>query len=69
MITISIISPQKSMNVINQAISGQDFGCIFLKYVYTRLEEIDPVHSSELCYPLSGDPLKQDLYRFSDTGK
>ena len=44
MITISIISPQKSMNVINQAISGQDFGCIFLKYVYTRLEEIETIY-------------------------
>ena len=32
------------MNVINQAISGQDFGCIFLKYVYTRLEEIETIY-------------------------
>ena len=40
MITISIVSPQKSMDVIDRAISHHDFGCIFRKYVYDQLEEI-----------------------------
>lgn len=34
MITISIVSPQKSMDAIDRAIAQKDFGCIFHKYVY-----------------------------------
>lgn len=44
MITISIISPQKSMDVINKAIKNHDFGCIFHKYVYVHLEEIEAIY-------------------------
>lgn len=41
MITISIVSPQKSMDLIDRAIAMKDFGCLFHKYVYDRLEEIE----------------------------
>ena len=34
MITISIVSPQKSMDLIDRAIAMKDFGCLFHKYVY-----------------------------------
>ena len=44
MITVSIISPQKSMTVINKAIEKQDFGCIFHKYVYEQLEDISTIY-------------------------
>lgn len=44
MITISIVSPKKSMDVIDRAIAQKDFGCIFHKYVYDRLEEIDDIY-------------------------
>jgi len=44
MITVSIVSPQKSMNVINKAIEHQDFGCVFHKYVYDHLEEIKDIY-------------------------
>ena len=70
MITISIVSPQKSMDVIDRAISHHDFGCIFRKYVYDQLEEIKDIY--EQCkdsYPVSGNPLKPDLYRLSDSGQ
>ena len=44
MITISIVSPKKSMDVIGRAIANKDFGCIFLKYVYEQLEEIETIY-------------------------
>ena len=44
MITISIVSPQKSMDAIDRAIAQKDFGCIFHKYVYDRLEEIESIY-------------------------
>lgn len=44
MITISIVSPKKSMDVIDQAISQKDFGCLFRRYVYDRLEEIQDIY-------------------------
>lgn len=44
MITISIVSPQKSMDVIGRAIEEKDFGCIFHKYVYDKLEEIGAIY-------------------------
>lgn len=44
MITVSIVSPQKSMDVINRAIEHQDFGCEFHKYVYDQLEEIKDIY-------------------------
>ena len=40
MITIVIMSPQKSMEAINKALENHDFGCVFHKYVYNELEEI-----------------------------
>ena len=40
MISISIISPLKSMAVIDKAIEHNDFGCVFHRYVYENLEEI-----------------------------
>lgn len=44
MITIGIISPQKSMNVINRAIENHTFGCVFHKFVYEHLEEIETIY-------------------------
>lgn len=44
MITISIVSPQKSMDLIDRAIAMKDFGCLFHKYVYDRLEEIEDIY-------------------------
>lgn len=44
MITISIVSPEKSMDVINSAIAQTDFGCVFHKYVYDQLEEIQDIY-------------------------
>ena len=44
MITVSIVSPQKSMDAIDRAIAQKDFGCIFHKYVYDRLEEIESIY-------------------------
>ena len=44
MITISIVSPKKSMDVIRKAIAHQDFGCTFHKYVYGKLEEITDIY-------------------------
>lgn len=44
MITVSIVSPKKSMDVIRRAIAHQDFGCTFYKYVYERLEEIESIY-------------------------
>lgn len=44
MFTISIVSPQKSMDVINRVIEKQDMGCIFHKYVYDQLEEIKDIY-------------------------
>lgn len=44
MINVSIISPRKSMDAINQALAHQDFGCVFKNYVYTQLEEIEDIY-------------------------
>ena len=44
MISISIISPLKSMAVIDKAIEHNDFGCVFHKYVYESLEEIKDIY-------------------------
>ena len=43
MISISIISPLKSMAVIDKAIEHNDFGCVFHRYVYENLEEIKDI--------------------------
>ena len=39
MINVTIISPRKSMDVINNALEHQDFGCTFTNYVYKQLED------------------------------
>lgn len=44
MITISIISPRVSLEAINRVIARNDFGCIFHKYVYNSLEEIETIY-------------------------
>ncbi len=44
MITVSIVSPEISMDVINRAIENQDFGCLFQKYVYSQLEDIEGIY-------------------------
>ena len=44
MITISIISPKFSLQAINRVIAKNDFGCIFHKYVYNSLEEIETIY-------------------------
>lgn len=51
MISISIISPLKSMAVIDKAIEHNDFGCIFHRYVYENLEEIKDIY--EQCKDIS----------------
>ena len=40
MISISIISPLKSMAVIDKAIEHNDFGCVFHKYVLNFLQTL-----------------------------
>lgn len=44
MITISIISPEVSLQAINRVIAQNNFGCIFHKYVYHSLEEIETIY-------------------------
>ncbi len=44
MINVSIVSPRKSMDVINKALEHQDFGCSFRNYVYKNLEEIKDIY-------------------------
>ena len=44
MITVSIISPKVSLQAINRVIEQNDFGCIFHKYVYHTLEEIQDIY-------------------------
>lgn len=44
MIRISIISPKRSLQAINRVIAKNDFGCIFHKYVYHSLEEIESIY-------------------------
>lgn len=44
MITVSIISPEVSLQAINRVIEQNDFGCIFHKYVYRTLEEITGIY-------------------------
>lgn len=44
MINVSIVSPRKSMDVINKALEHQDFGCKFKNYVYKQLEEIEDIY-------------------------
>lgn len=60
MITISIVSPQKSMDVIGRAITQQNFGCIFHKYIYNHLEEIPGIYEQckDICDVIffSGEP-------------
>ena len=51
MISISIISPLKSMAVIDKAIEHNDFGCVFHRYVYENLEEIKDIY--EHCKDIS----------------
>ena len=51
MITISIVSPQKSMDLIDRAIAMKDFGCLFHKYVYDRLEEIEDIFTNSARIP------------------
>ena len=51
MISISIISPLKSMAVIDKAIEHNDFGCVFHRYVYENLEEIKDIY--EQCKDIS----------------
>ena len=48
MISISIISPLKSMAVIDKAIEHNDFGCVFHRYVYENLEEIKDIYEQSL---------------------
>ena len=44
LITVSIISPRVSMAAIDDVIEKRDFGCIFLKYVYDRQEDIQEIY-------------------------
>lgn len=44
MITVSIISPKVSLQAINKVIDNEDFGCIFHKYIYERLEDIPEIY-------------------------
>lgn len=44
MISIAIISPEKSLEPINQVIETHDFGCEFHKYIYRELSDIDTIY-------------------------
>lgn len=50
-VSITIISPLKSMAVIDKAIEHNDFGCVFHRYVYENLEEIKDIY--EQCKDIS----------------
>lgn len=44
MISVAIISPEKSLEPINQVIETHDFGCEFHKYIYRELPDIDTIY-------------------------
>lgn len=44
MISIAIISPEKSLEPINHVIATHDFGCEFNKYIYRELSDIDVIY-------------------------
>lgn len=44
MITVSIISPRISLQAINKVIDNEDFGCIFHRYIYEQLEDIQEIY-------------------------
>ena len=62
MISISIISPLKSMAVIDKAIEHNDFGCVFHKYVYESLEEIKDIYDQcKTSRMSSSSPVSSDI--------
>ena len=61
MISISIISPLKSMAVIDKAIEHNDFGCVFHKYVYESLEEIKDIYDQCKDISSSSSPVSSDI--------
>lgn len=44
MITVGIISPRVTLKAINQVVDHQDFGCVFHKYIYVKLEDIASIY-------------------------
>lgn len=44
MITVAIISPEMTLKAITQVIDHQDFGCVFRKYIYEKLEDIASIY-------------------------
>lgn len=44
MITVSIISPRISLQAINKVIDNEKFGCIFHRYIYEQLEDIQEIY-------------------------
>lgn len=46
MISVAIISPEKSLIPINRVIEKHDFGCTFQKYIYQQLSDIDAIYNA-----------------------
>jgi len=44
MISVAIISPKKSLEPISHVIESHDFGCVFHKYIYYKLSDIDDIY-------------------------
>ena len=44
MITVGIISPRITLEAINQVVDHENFGCVFRKYIYEKLEEIASIY-------------------------
>lgn len=45
MITVAIVSPKISLDIINKVIENHDFGCEFKKYVYGNLTDIIDIYA------------------------
>lgn len=44
MISVAIVSPERSLNDINKVIDSHDFGCHFFKFIYNELSDIDRIY-------------------------
>lgn len=44
MISVAIVSPERSLSDINKVIDNHDFGCQFFKFIYNELSDIDRIY-------------------------
>lgn len=44
MVSVAIVSPEKSLEPINHVIESHDFSCVFHKYIYYKLSDIDAIY-------------------------